>query len=181
MFKTLDKEKVVARVSQWLESFVIELNLCPFAKKEFKQNKIRFVVSDADTEEKLLLDLSDELEFLQSNENTETSLLIHPSVLQEFGRYNQFLDYADQLLRELNMEGDFQIASFHPDYQFANTEQDDIENFTNRSPYPLLHLLREDSVERAVANYENAEMIPDNNIALMQELGKLALMDMFEK
>ena len=134
MLKPLDEDKIIARVKQWLEVFVIELNLCPFAKKEFKKNRIRFVVSEANTEEQLLIDLWDELQFLHSSEDIETSLLIHPSVLQNFDRYNQFLDHADQLLLELSMEGLYQIASFHPDYQFADTEQDDVENFTNRSP-----------------------------------------------
>ena len=178
MLKPLDEDKIIACVKQWLEAFVIELNLCPFAKKEFKKNRIRFVVSEANTEEMLLIDLWDELQFLHSSEDIETSLLIHPSVLQKFDRYNQFLDLADQVLIEMNMEGLYQVASFHPDYQFADSEQDGVENFTNRSPYPLLHLLREESVEKAIANYDNAAMIPVDNIALMRKLGKAALLEM---
>jgi hypothetical protein len=117
-----------------VETLVVGLNLCPFAKRELVQNRVRFAVTDAVTEEQLLLDLQAELELLNSGEVVETTLLIHPKVLQDFYNYNQFLSHADSLLMEMGLVGVYQIASFHPDYQFGGTEPDDVENYTNRSP-----------------------------------------------
>ena len=127
------------------------LNLCPFAKRELLANRVRFSVTQVATEEQLLAELQGELERLNSDDSIETTLLIHPEVLQDFYCYNQFLDYVDGLLREMALEGVYQVASFHPDYQFGGTEPDDAENYTNRSPYPILQLIREASLEKAVA------------------------------
>jgi hypothetical protein len=141
-----------------VESLVVGLNLCPFAKRELVKNRIRFSVTEAVTEEQLLADLQAELELLDS--------------LQEFYNYNQFLSYADSLLVQMGLNGVYQIASFHPDYQFGGTEPDDVENYTNRSPYPLLHLIREESLERGIANYPDSDQIPERNIALLNSLGR---------
>lgn len=157
---------------RWVESVVVDLNLCPFAKRELVRNRIRFSVTEATAEEDLLIVLESELELLSSDPSVETTLLIHPDVLQDFYDYNQFLDYADGLLVQMKLEGVYQIASFHPHYQFGGTDPDDVENYTNRSPYPLLHVIREESLERAIAEIPNADQIPARNIELMQSLGQ---------
>ena len=162
---------IVKSVERWLSDIVIDLNLCPFAKREFLKKSIRFQVSPARSEQELLQDLIVELALLNKESEIETSLLIHPEVLQDFDAYNQFLSFTDQMLDAMNMKGDFQIASFHPDYQFADTQVDDAENYTNRSPYPLLHILRESSLEQAIASHGNTEQIPNDNIELMNKLG----------
>ena len=148
------------------------LNLCPFAKRELVKNRVRFSVTKAVTEEQLLVDLQAELELLNSDEAVETTLLIHPKVLQDFYNYNQFLSHADSLLAQMGLNGVYQIASFHPDYQFGGTEPDDVENYTNRSPYPMLHLIREENLERAIANFPESDRIPERNIALLKSLGR---------
>ena len=157
----------------WLLKAVIGLNLCPFAKAVHVKEQIRYFVSEATSVESLLQDLANELEHLAetSPEKTDTTLLIHPHVLQDFLDYNEFLDLADGLLEELNLDGELQIASFHPQYQFAGTEVDDITNFTNRSPYPTLHIIREDSIDKAVEAFPEAEAIFETNIATMEKLG----------
>ena len=162
---------VLTATRNWVESFVIGLNLCPFAKKEFVQDRIRFVVTEADSALDLVVDLKKELERLKADSSLETTLLIHPSVLIDFGDYNQFLNQVDELLVSLDLEGVFQVASFHPDYQFAGTGQEDPENYTNRSPYPTLHLLREESLEKAIEHYPDIDQIPMRNIKLMNEMG----------
>lgn len=156
---------------QWLEEVVIGLNLCPFARKELVNDRVRFVVSPVDSEEALLGALQAELGFLDEHPEVETTLLIHPAVLSGFEDYNEFLAAADGLLELLGMDGVYQVASFHPDYRFADTAPGDAENYTNRSPYPMLHLLREASVERAVDGHPDPDAIPERNIALMKELG----------
>ena len=163
--------RVINSVRLWVESFVVELNLCPFAKRELANNRVRFAVIKAVTEEQLLMALQTELELLNDDSFIETTLLIHPHVLQDFYDYNEFLSVANSLLVEMKLEGVYQIASFHPDYQFAGTIPDDVENYTNRSPYPMLHLLREDNLEKAIANYPDADQIPTRNIELMNSLG----------
>ena len=148
----LSDDDVIAATTQWLERAVIGLNLCPFAKAVHVKGQIRYVVSQATTLEALAEDLHRELEFLaEANaEQTDTTLLIHPNALTDFLDFNDFLDVADAIVDELELDGIIQIASFHPLFQFEDTFADDITNYTNRSPYPTLHLLREDSVERAV-------------------------------
>lgn len=167
----LNNEDIIKSTRKWLDDVVVGLNLCPFAKRELIKNRIRFSVSNAKTEEFLLADLEEEIELLNRDESLETTLLICSRMLRDFYGYNQFLDYADGLLKQLDLEGVYQIASFHPNYQFAGTHPDDAENYTNRSPYPILHLLREESVERAILNYPNADLISDNNIELMKSMG----------
>ncbi len=150
---------------------VVGLNLCPFAGRELVNNRVRFSVSEADREEPLLIDLQAELELLDADKAVETTLLIHPFVLQDFVDYNQFLDSVDRLLERTGLEGVYQVASFHPDYQFAGTLPEDVENYTNRSPYPMLHLIREESLARAIAGYPDPDGIPERNIELMKSLG----------
>ena len=163
---------VIKSVRQWVQSVVVELNLCPFVKRELANNRVRFCSTSVSTEEQLLEVLQNELELLNSDATVETTLLIHPEVLQDFYDYNEFLNLADNLLVKMDLEGVYQIASFHPNYQFGGTEPDDVENYTNRSPFPMLHILREDSLERAIVNYPDVEQIPIRNIELMNSLGQ---------
>ena len=167
----MDSALIEEATRQWLEEVVIGLNLCPFARKELVSNRIRFAMSAADSEEALLLDLQTELQFLHKHPATETTLLIHSGVMTDFDDYNDFLAAVDGLLELLDLEGIYQIASFHPDYRFAGTGPDDAENYTNRSPFPMLHLLRESSVARAVDSHPDPGAIPERNIGLMKQLG----------
>jgi len=164
-------QPIIHTVHHWVETVVVGLNLCPFARPELLNDRVRFTVSDATTESKLLLDLQHELELLIREESIETTLLIHPNVLQDFAAYNEFLDQVDGLLEQLALEGIYQVASFHPDYQFAGTDPDVAENYTNRAPYPVLHLLPEASLERAIAGYPGVEQIPERNIELLEGMG----------
>ena len=166
-------DQIIADTRTWLEKAVIGLNLCPFAKAVHVKDQVRFQVSDARTEEALIEELARELETLAeaTPEKIDTTLLIHPHVLQDFADYNQFLDLADALVESLQLDGILQVASFHPDYQFADTAADDITNFSNRSPYPTLHLLREESIDRAVEAFPEADAIYDTNIRTLRGLG----------
>ncbi|WP_296930368.1 DUF1415 domain-containing protein [uncultured Marinobacter sp.] len=167
----MGETEVISATRKWVEDVVVGYNLCPFAKRELVRNRVRFVVSEAKTEDELLQALHSELQRLEDEPEIETTLLIHPDVLQDFGPYNEFLDAADGLLAYLEMEGVYQIASFHPDYQFAGTDPDAAENYTNRSPFPMLHLLREASLEAAIDSYPDVDAIPQRNIELMETLG----------
>jgi hypothetical protein len=169
----MDPISVEADVRRWLERAVIGLNLCPFAKAVYLKNQVRIVISDASTERALLEQLGEEMALLRGTpaDQVDTTLLVHPQVLQDFLDYNDFLDQAEALVELLELDGLLQVASFHPQYQFANTEPDDAENLTNRAPYPILHLLREDSVDRAVAAYPEPDAIIERNIATVRELG----------
>jgi hypothetical protein len=168
----VNDEKTVRPVQQWVEKMVVGMNLCPFAKRELVNNRVRFAATGSTTQEQLLIALQAELQLLNTDPSVETTLLIHANVLQDFYDYNQFLGYADSLLVEMGLEGIYQIASFHPHYQFDGTNPNDAENYTNRSPYPMLHLIREASLERAIADYPAVDQIPMQNIALMNELGQ---------
>jgi hypothetical protein len=163
----------VAATQTWLTRAVIGLQLCPFAKAVHLKNQIRYVVSHATEPQALLETLVQELQYLAQADPqiTETTLLIHPEVLTDFFDYNDFLDIADAALQELNLDGVLQIASFHPQYQFAGTDPNAIENHTNRSPYPMLHLLREASIEAAMQNFDGADAIVERNMATLQKLG----------
>lgn len=170
---SLTDDQIIADTRAWLEKAVIGLNLCPFAKAVYVKDQVRFRTSEARTEEALIEELARELEALAeaSPEKIDTTLLIHPHVLQDFADYNQFLDLADALLESLDLDGILQVASFHPDYQFADTAADDITNFSNRSPYPTLHLLREESIDRAVEAFPEADAIYDANMRTLKALG----------
>jgi hypothetical protein len=158
---------------RWLEKSVIGLNLCPFAAAPYRDDRVRFFVSQQRTAAGLLEALRSELEDLNAASplDRETTLLIHPWALNDFAEYNDFLEVCEAAVLDLGLEGELQVASFHPQYQFAGTEPGDIENFTNRSPYPMLHLLREESVERAVASAGDTEQIYNRNIRTMRALG----------
>lgn len=166
-------EAVIAATRRWLERAVIGLDLCPFARPVLAQDRIRFCVSAATDAESLLQDLTHELQALQAADpaRCETTLLIHPQAMAEFLDYNDFLEIADAAIEALGLEGELQVASFHPRYQFAGTGEDDIDNFSNRSPFPTLHLLRESSVERALEAYPEAGRIYEKNIATLRRLG----------
>lgn len=156
----------------WLESVVVNLNLCPFAQRELNGGRVRMTVCNEDNELALLEALQVEMEQLDRDPSTETTLLIHPFVLQDFDKYNQFLNLVDDVIVEQHREGIYQVASFHPRYQFAGTEPDAAENYTNRSPFPMLHLLREASVEKAIESYPGIEQVPEKNIQCMNDTGK---------
>lgn len=163
----------IAATRRWLERAVIGLNLCPFAKAVHVKDQVRYVLSEATTADALLQELAEELAWLAETDPrvVDTTLLVHPHVLQDFVDYNDFLDQADAAVDALGLEGEIQVASFHPDYRFAGTDPDDPGNLTNRSPYPMLHLLREASIDRAVAAYPDPDVIVDRNIATMERLG----------
>ena len=170
----LTDEKIIAVTTAWLERAVIGLNLCPFAKAVHVKQQIRYVVCRAEQPAALVESLKTELRYLAAADpaSTDTTLLIHPFVFADFLQYNDFFDVADATVAALNLEGELQIATFHPHYQFAGTEADDITNYTNRSPYPTLHLLREASVTRAVVAFPEAGDIYGKNIETLRELGK---------
>lgn len=173
MTDALDPVRVDADIRRWLERAVIGLNLCPFAKSVYLKSQVRIVVSDASTERALLEQLGEELALLRDTppEQVDTTLLVHPQVLGDFLDYNDFLDDADALVEAMDLAGELQVASFHPDYRFADTDPDDAGNLTNRAPYPVLHLLREASIDRAVAAYPQPDAIIERNIVTMQDLG----------
>ena len=170
---TIEEAAILAATQRWVERAVIGLNLCPFARAPFIHRRLHFRVSLARSTDDLLADLRDELSALQAADPRvrETTLLIHPHVLTDFYEYNEFLGDADAELRTLGLEGDLQIASFHPDYRFADTAADAVENFTNRSPYPALHLLRESSIDIAVAALADTDEIYRRNIRTLRLLG----------
>jgi len=163
----------IAETRKWLEQIVIGLNLCPFAKAVYVKDQVRFVLSDATTPEALVEELAEELILLRDTppEQIDTTLIVHPDVLTDFLDYNDFLDNADAAIEALDLQGILQVASFHPQYQFAGAAPDDVSNYTNRAPYPTLHLLREDSVERAVAAFPDPDVIVERNIETLDKLG----------
>lgn len=167
------QNRMVKDTLRWLERAVIGLNLCPFAKAVYVKGQVHCTVSQASNLEALRDDLLQALKDLVAHEPDErdTTLLIIQNLLQDFVDYNDFLNVADDCLLALDLEGEIQIASFHPQYQFAGTDEDDITNFTNRSPYPTLHLIREASIDRAVAAFPDAEDIFEANMATMNQLG----------
>ena len=177
----MNNQNIITPTKNWVEKIVVGMNLCPFAKREVVKDRVRYIVSEVTAQDQLLMDLKAELELLNANSDIETTLLIHPNILNDFYDYNDFLELADSLLVDMELDGIYQIASFHPNYQFGGTEFDDAENYTNRSPYQMLHLLREESLEKAVANYPNAYDIPERNINLMNELGADKMKELLEE
>ncbi len=176
------EEEAIAAMRRWLERAVIGLNLCPFAKAVYVKQQVRFAFSDATTPEQLLEQLGEELLRLRDTpaEQVDTTLLVHPYVLQDFLDYNDFLDQADALVEALELDGELQVASFHPDYRFADSDPDDIENYSNRAPWPTLHLLREDSVSRAVDAYPEPDSIVERNYATLRQLGHAGWRRLFD-
>lgn len=169
----MNADDPVAATRHWLQRAVIGLNLCPFAKAVQVKDQIRYVLSEATGVDALLAELAGELLWLHEADPdvVDTTLLIHPRVLTDFHDYNDFLDQADAAIDALGLEGEIQLASFHPDYQFAGSDVDDAANCTNRSPYPMLHLLREESIDRAVAAFPDPDAIVERNIATLDRLG----------
>ena len=168
-------QQIITTTRNWVDNLVVGLNLCPFARAELINQKIRFEFTPATEEAELLEALHAELVRLDQQPDVETTLLIHPQAVTEFGQYNQFLDQVDLLLETGGWLGIYQVASFHPDYQFGGTHPDDAENYTNRSPYPMLHLLREQSLERAIERYGDTDQIPQRNIELLEQMGSQQL------
>jgi len=158
----------------WLNSVVIGLNLCPFSSKPTRENRVRFHVSAAATEEDVLKDLSAEMELLDksSSAEIETTLIIIPNMLHDFFDYTQCLIWAQSQLKRQGWQGVYQLASFHPQYCFAGAEPDDVENLTNRAPYPIIHIIREASLEKALEYFEGVEEIPERNKACVESLSE---------
>lgn len=165
-------DPVELAVRQWLDEVVIGLNLCPFAARPVRAGKLRVVVSEAREELDLLTDLQTELQHLDDTpvETLETTVIAIPKMLADFSDYNDFLELVDTLLEKFEWDGIYQVASFHPYYQFSDTQPEDAGNYTNRAPYPLLHLLREDSVEAALDSHPDPDRIPEDNIRKMEAL-----------
>lgn len=173
MSTPISEEEVLAATQLWLERAVIGLNLCPFAKEVHDNKQIRYMVSGAKREGELLDDLMRELELLAESpaDKIDTTLLIHPHVLSDFLDQNDFLDAVDEVLEDMELDGILQVAAMHPHYQFADTQPNDIENFTSRSPYPMLQILREVSVVEAAAEYPDTEHIFERNVETLRRIG----------
>lgn len=176
----LNERVVIDATRRWIAAVVIGLNLCPFARRVFDGGLIRYAVTGAETEAALLAELERELRLLAATPATqiETTLLIHPHALADYLDYNDFLASADRLIQRLGLRGVVQIAGFHPDYRFARTAPDAVENYTNRSPYPMLHLLREDSITAVAEDPEKLLDIPRRNIETLRQLGREKMLEM---
>jgi len=180
----LTDQQVLDDTRRWIEKAVIGLNLCPFARSVYVKNQVRIVVSRARHVDAFLDELDRELDLLANTpaEEIDTTLLVHPALFPDFFVFNDFLNVVDEVVAEHDLEGVIQVASFHPAFQFEGVEADDISNFTNRAPYPTLHLLREDSVERAVASDGgNADEIVERNIRNLEALGRQGWVDLMSK
>ena len=167
-----DDLTIIAAVQRWLDQVVVGLNLCPFSAEPNRKQQIRIQVSHAEKEETLLTELQSELRLIDEAAPTqiETTLLVIPHLLADFEQYNHFLELVELLLVNFGWDSNYQIASFHPDYCFADTDPDDASNLTNRSPYPILHILREASIDEALDHYADPDQIPERNIQKMQSL-----------
>ena len=163
---------VVTETKTWVEEIIVGLNFCPFAKKEMINNTIYYYQSAQDNIPTALLEIIEQCHFLRNSSKIETSLIIYAQGFKNFNQYLDLVDYANNLLREEGFEGEFQLASFHPEYCFADTSFDDAANFTNRSPFPMLHVIREKSMSKVLSSYKNPDQIPDNNITLARAKGK---------
>ena len=168
---TTTEQTVVQQTKTWLKKIVIGLKLCPFAEQPFQSDSISYTVSSGDSTEQHLQQLADDFTKLDTDTSIETSLLIYPDAYQTFEQYLQLLELANGLLEDLNYTGIYQIASFHPDYQFQGSAENDASNFSNRSPWPMLHLIREDSLKKILASYPDIEQIPENNIKKLRDIG----------
>ena len=162
---------VIYQTECWVKSVIVELNFCPFAKRELEKGSIRYSVIKGETLEGCLQSVIDECVFLDGNDTTETTLLIFSAAFNEFYDYLQLVELAESLLEQQGYEGIYQLASFHPEYVFADSKSDDAANYTNRSPYPMLHLIREASMEKALQHYPNPENIPERNVEYARSLG----------
>lgn len=170
----MDEQFINIAVVRWLNDVVIGLNLCPFAGKPTSENRVRIIISSADDDEILLQDLQREMELLDEKtaREIETTLVVVPNHLQDFFDYNQFLNWAEKMIKRNGWTGVYQLATFHPDYCFAGAEPEDAENLTNRSPYPILHIIREASLEKALQYYDGIDDVPENNKKRVEALGE---------
>lgn len=171
---------IIQQTINWVRNVIVELNFCPFAGREVERDSIRYVVDHGTLHKQRLHHLFDECRHLDLNAKTETTLFVIAEDLTEFDTFLDFVELAESLLKEQGYEGIYQLAHFHPDYQFDNTEVDDASNYTNRSPYPMLHLIRESSIEKATAHYPDAESIPGRNIDLARKKGKLQMQTLLD-
>ena len=169
------RQVIIQQTKNWVKEIVIDLNLCPFAAKPFSDNTIDYIVASTDNNEphieQHLLQLADCFNTLDDSPEIATSLLIFPEKYNQFDDYLELLELANLLLEDLNYTGTYQLASFHPKYLFEDSTEDDVSNFTNRSPYPMFHIIREADLEDAIASYPNIETVPENNIKKLQEIG----------
>mgnify|MGYP006168856815 CR=1 FL=1 len=179
----MTEETVLADTRQWIEKAVIGLNLCPFARSVYMKNQVRIVVSSARHLDAFLDELDRELDLLQATpaDEIDTTLLVHPTLFPDFEVFNDFQNVVDDVVAEHELDGVIQVASFHPQFQFEGTTPDDVTNCTNRAPYPTLHLLREDSIERAVAAFPDAADIYERNIETLQRLGHAGWKKLFNR
>lgn len=162
---------VKAQTLHWVRDFIVAHSICPFAQREVERDSVRIEVVRSKKMAVALEELMAEMAWLDEHEQAETSLLVFPTLFRDFEHYLDFVDLAESLLVEQGYEGIYQLATFHPDYCFADAEPDDVANYTNRSPYPMLHLLREASLEKAIAAYGDTEQIPERNIAYLEAMG----------
>ncbi|TBR42128.1 DUF1415 domain-containing protein [Marinomonas agarivorans] len=172
----LSDTTITKQVQKWVNDFIVDLNVCPFAKHEIIKNAVKVIVVRPKKVESALTTLMQEVDWLDQHPETETTLIVFPTLFNRFDRYLDYIDLAEDLMTDQGCEGIYQIATFHPDYCFSGVEQNDVSNYTNRSPYPIVHLLRESSIEKAIQFYEKNNMstedIPTKNIALMVSLGE---------
>lgn len=176
----IDDQKIISEVYRWIEAAVIGLDLCPFAESVYRQRQIHTVVSESEQVDELMFEVHQEIQRLRKQPEIETTLLIITHQLQDFTDFNEMLDHVDALIKAYQWIGEFQIASFHPCYQFANTQIDDRENWSNRSPYPILHILRESSVKQAVSHYPEALTIPARNSRKLRSLDDISFDAIFK-
>ena len=172
---------IISATKYWLETIVIGFNFCPFAKREFVRNSIQYQTVESVTLEDALYQLLDSMKALDSDPSIETTLLIFSRGFNKFDDYLDLLELSNQLLVDEGYEGTYQLASFHPNYCFEGVDEDDASNYTNRSPYPILHLLREESLEKVLDNIEHPESIPERNIELAQQKGRAFFEKILEK
>lgn len=169
--KNIDDQRIIAQTKKWLKTVVVAHNYCPFAKREVDKNRVRYQIIHETEFNSLLESVIQECVWLDQNAETETTLIIFPANLNDFNAFLDCLVLAEDLLVAQGYEGVYQIASFHPNYYFQGSEMDDAANYTNRSPYPMFHLIREASVERATENHPDADAIPERNIDYAREQG----------
>ena len=164
-------QTIIKQTQSWVNCFIIHYNICPFAEKVVSDQRIEYRVVDQPDMEDCLLALIEQIIILDGNDETETALLIFPNAVENFDRYLEFLAIANQLIEDQGYSDQFQLASFHPEYCFEGDDQDDAANFTNRAPWPMIHIIRQSSIEKGLKFYENPEQIPVRNIKLTRELG----------
>ncbi len=181
MTNDINRSDSIEQTKQWLQDVIITLNFCPFAKKEFDSGRVRFALCEETEREKILSAVIDECQRLDINSEIETTLIVFSEGLEDFDQYLNVVELADELMNLQGYEAVYQLATFHPDYVFAGTDKMDAANYTNRSPLPLLHLIREESLEQALKNYPDPESIPEKNINKARELGLTYFHRMLEK